>query len=56
MERFIANFLVHSLTPRSLIRLGELLIEAGKAAEARLKVVETALQSVRESVSTLTAK
>lgn len=56
MLRLVARFFITTMTPRSLIRLGELLVEAGKAAEARLVVVEKALQSVRAATQTLTEK
>ena len=56
MLRLVAHFFVSSLTPRSAIRLGELLIEFGQAAEARLARVEKAIQALRASITTLTEK
>jgi hypothetical protein len=51
--RFIARFVVSNLSPRSAIRLGELLIEFGKVAEERLARVEKAVQSIRSATAEL---
>lgn len=56
MHRFIARFLITSLTPRSLVRLGELLIAAGNAATERQSRIEKAILAVRDGVNALTEK
>jgi len=56
MLRFVASFLVRSLTPASAIRLGELLIELGQTAQARLARVDTAVKALRNAVASLTEK
>jgi len=52
MLQILARILVSNLTPRSLVRLGGLLIEAGQAAEARYQRIEAAVTAV----ATLTEK
>lgn len=56
MLRLVARYLISSFSPRSLVALGKLLIEAGEAALARQQRIEGALSAVRSAVGTLTEK
>lgn len=56
MLRLVARVLIDTLTPRSCVSLGELLITAGRAAEAKYAAVAEAHQAVKAAIAKLTEK